>query len=49
VRLREAAKAELGAKFSIKGFHDAGLNAGGVPMTVLERVIDDWKASVRAA
>jgi uncharacterized protein (DUF885 family) len=49
VRLREQAKSELGARFSIKGFHDAGLNAGGVPMTVLERVIADWKAGVMAA
>lgn len=48
VRLRETAKAELGDRFDIKGFHDAGMNAGGVPMTVLERVINDWKATRRA-
>ncbi|RZJ93638.1 MAG: DUF885 family protein, partial [Brevundimonas sp.] len=46
VRLREQARTELGDRFSIKGFHDAGLNAGGVPMTVLERVIGDWKKTV---
>ncbi|MFN3352911.1 MAG: DUF885 domain-containing protein [Brevundimonas sp.] len=48
VALREAAKARLGDRFDIKGFHDTGLNAGGVPLTVLERVINDWVAS-RAA
>lgn len=45
VRLREKARAELGDRFDIKGFHDAGLETGGVPLTVLERVIDAWTAS----
>ncbi len=48
VRLREEAKATLGDRFDIKGFHDTGLDAGGVPLTVLERVIGDWVASRRA-
>ncbi|MFC7378773.1 DUF885 domain-containing protein [Brevundimonas sp. GCM10030266] len=47
VRLREEAKTTLGDRFDIKGFHDAGLDAGGVPLTVLERVIGDWVASRR--
>jgi len=47
VRLREEAKATLGDRFDIKGFHDTGLDAGGVPLTVLERVIGDWVASRR--
>jgi uncharacterized protein (DUF885 family) len=48
VRLREEARATLGDRFDIKGFHDTGLDAGGVPLTVLERVIGDWVASRRA-
>ncbi|WGM46678.1 hypothetical protein KOAAANKH_01551 [Brevundimonas sp. NIBR10] len=48
VRLREAAKAKLGPRFDIKGFHDVGLAAGGVPLTVLEEVIDGWVASRQA-
>ncbi|MFN3557946.1 MAG: DUF885 domain-containing protein [Brevundimonas sp.] len=48
VRLREQAKATLGDRFDIKGFHDTGLDAGGVPLTVLERVIGDWVASRQA-
>ena len=46
VELREDARRDLGDKFDIRAFHDTGLNAGGVPLTVLERVIGDWKATV---
>ncbi|MFC3068941.1 DUF885 domain-containing protein [Phenylobacterium soli] len=46
---RERAKKALGPKFDIKKFHDAGLLAGGVPLTVLDRVIDDYVASTRKA
>ncbi|MEG1451634.1 DUF885 domain-containing protein [Brevundimonas sp.] len=42
VRLREEAKARLGARFDIKGFHDRGLDLGGVPLTVLEREMRAW-------
>ena len=42
VRLREDAKRRLGPRFDIKGFHDAGLNLGGVPLTVLERNLNAW-------
>lgn len=47
VRLREKARRALGDRFDIKGFHDAGLAGGGVPLTVLERTIDDWTAAVK--
>nr|WP_313427911.1 DUF885 family protein [Brevundimonas diminuta] len=42
VRLREDAKKRLGDRFDIKGFHDTGLNLGGVPLTVLERTMNTW-------
>ena len=45
VRLRDKAKAALGDRFDIKGFHDTALAAGGVPLSVLERVIDGWVAA----
>jgi uncharacterized protein (DUF885 family) len=42
VRLREAARAKLGGKFDIRAFHDTGLTAGPMPLSVLERVVTDW-------
>ena len=42
LRLRDQAKAALGAKFDIKLFHDAGLLSGAVPLDVLDRVIGDY-------
>ena len=45
VRLREEAKATLGDRFDIRGFHDAGLGVGGVPVAVLGTVIADWVKS----
>jgi len=42
VKLREDAKKRLGSRFDIKGFHDTGLNLGGVPLTVLERTLNAW-------
>jgi uncharacterized protein (DUF885 family) len=41
-RLREGAKATLGPRFDIHKFHDAGLLAGAMPLTVLEGVIGEW-------
>jgi uncharacterized protein (DUF885 family) len=45
VRLREKAKTALGTRFDIKGFHDTALAAGGVPLSVLERIVDGWVAT----
>ena len=47
VRLREKARSTLGNRFDINGFHDVGLAGGGVPLSVLERVIDGWTATQR--
>jgi uncharacterized protein (DUF885 family) len=49
VRLREDARRKLGPKFDIRGFHDAGLLSGAMPLTVLERVINDWVAAQQQA
>jgi len=40
-RLREKAKARLGDNFDFRRFNDAVVLGGSVPMTVLERIIDD--------
>jgi len=45
---RARAKKALGAKYSIKDFHDAGLNCGRVPLDVLDSVIDRYIATAKA-
>jgi uncharacterized protein (DUF885 family) len=45
VRLREKAKAALGAGFDVRDFNDAVLQAGAVPLTVLATAIDDYVAA----
>jgi uncharacterized protein (DUF885 family) len=41
-RLREAARNELGADFDLRGFHDAVLLNGEVPLSVLDTLVRDW-------
>lgn len=43
--LRTKAEKELGSKFSIKEFHNQVLDAGCLPLKVLEGKIDKWIAS----
>ncbi|MBI1199817.1 MAG: DUF885 family protein [Phenylobacterium sp.] len=45
VKVRETAKAKLGAKFDLKAYHDAVLLSGPMPLTVLERHVDEWIAT----
>ena len=45
-RLREAAKAKLGTRFDVRGFNDAVVQAGGMPLEVLGKVVDRWAANV---
>ena len=40
--LRAKAQSALGAKFSLKQFHNVVLQTGNVPLAVLETVIDEW-------
>jgi uncharacterized protein (DUF885 family) len=43
--LREKAKQQLGDKFDIREFHDQVLKDGSLPLTVLEKKIDQWIAT----
>lgn len=45
VKVREDARAKLGGKFDLKAFHDATLLSGSMPLTVLERHVQEWVAS----
>jgi len=49
VELREKAKAALGPKFDIRDFHAVVLENGGVPLTLLEQLVDEWIARVRGS
>jgi len=49
LRLRDKAKAALGARFDIHQFHDAILLCGAVPLTVLETVVDNYITSKQHA
>jgi uncharacterized protein (DUF885 family) len=42
--LRAKAKAALGDKFDLRRFHNAVIDDGALPLTVLEARIDEWIA-----
>ncbi|SFV14066.1 DUF885 domain-containing protein [Pseudoduganella namucuonensis] len=47
--LREQAREELGGKFDLKQFHNEVLMHGALPLTVLERVVNEWVAQRKRA
>ena len=47
--LRAKAEEELGDSFDIRGFHDTVLGGGSVPLSILEKRVDQWIASVKEA
>lgn len=44
LEMRERARATLGAKFDIRGFHDTILGNGPLPLPILEEQVDRWIA-----
>ena len=44
LELRERARAALGSSFNLRDFHAVVLENGGVPLTTLELLVDDWIA-----
>lgn len=49
LELRELAKHELGDRFDIKVFHDMILNAGTLPLNILDARIKNWIKEQKAA
>lgn len=49
LELRELAKQELGDRFDIKAFHDMILNAGTLPLNILDARIKNWIKEQKAA
>jgi len=45
LELREEARKTLGAKFSLKEYHNLVLGNGRLPLTLLERTVRDWAKS----
>jgi uncharacterized protein (DUF885 family) len=45
--LRRKAETALGPRFDIRGFHDTILSGGALPLTLLEKRVDRWIASVQ--
>jgi len=49
VELRDRAQARLGARFDLRRFHNLVLDQGPLPLTMLERYVDEWIAAQAAA
>lgn len=49
MELRSKAQAELGDDFDYRGFHDAVLTAGPVPLDILQENVDAWIAARKTA
>jgi uncharacterized protein (DUF885 family) len=49
LELRQRAQTELGPKFDIKAFHDEILNAGPLPLDMLDSRIQDWITEVKGS
>ena len=49
LELRDRAKTALGAKFDLRAFHDQVIDAGALPLDVLEQRIDAWIAAQQGA
>lgn len=45
IELRARAKAALGDRFDLRAFHNAVIDSGSMPLSVLEQIIDAWIAA----
>ena len=49
LRVRQKAMDQLGAQFDLREFHTVVLQAGAVPLPLLETLVDNWVADVQGA
>ncbi len=49
LELRAKAETALGDKFNLKAFHTVILGSGAVPLTELERLVDEWIAKTKGS
>lgn len=49
LRLRQKAEDELGKQYDIRAFHDEVLDAGALPLDMLENRVDSWIAQQKAS
>jgi uncharacterized protein (DUF885 family) len=49
MELRKKAERELGPKFDVRAYDDLVVGEGSLPLSVLERAVDEWIASVKAS
>jgi uncharacterized protein (DUF885 family) len=49
LELRHQAEQQLGDRFDIRGFHDAVLDQGALPLDILEKQVNVWIAQQKAA
>lgn len=49
MQLRDQARTALGPKFDLKAFNDVVIGSGSLPLSVLDRRIQDWIAERKAA
>jgi uncharacterized protein (DUF885 family) len=49
LELRERARAALGPRFTLQDFDAVVLENGGVPLTLLEKLVDEWIAKTKVS
>jgi len=49
LKMRAKAEKDLADKFDIKGFHDTILGGGAMPLSILQRRVDEWVIQVKSS
>ena len=49
LRMRAKAESELGNKFDLREFHETILGNGGMPLGILDEVVNEWIEETKSA